>query len=200
MLMTCDFRLSQSIKYFRTTWSQGRSSLLIWFNKLSLLVHFWIKNDSDWQRKNSCWGETILLNWYFIQIKNYWNPFSLISSQVGKIVRFWESPGIIFPFWAREELVSDSTFDLRDFLRKLVTYFVAELNFSFWSGASVKYIKRLYRIAKKQCQRTMKIRAIVFIGVSYARFKILEVPGYSVTWLKLLLNVQFVRSGQNVSI
>ena len=68
-LMTSHFRLSQPIKYFRAAWSQGRSSLLIWFNKLSLLVHFWIKNDSDWQRENTCWGETILLNWYFIQIK-----------------------------------------------------------------------------------------------------------------------------------
>ena len=68
-LITRNFRFSQRIKYFRTAWSKGRSSLLIWFNKLSLLVYIWIKNDSDWQRKNACWGETILLNWYFIHIK-----------------------------------------------------------------------------------------------------------------------------------
>ena len=191
--MTGHFRLGQFIKYFRTAGSQGRSSLLIWFNKLSLLVHFWIKDDSDWQWENSCWGETILLNWYFIWIKNYINPFSVVfwfslsSSQVGNVVRFWESPEMIFPFWAKEELVSDSTFDLRDFLRKLVTYFVAELNFSFWSGASVKYIKRLYRMAKKQCQRTMKIRAMVFIGVSYVRVKILREPGNTAPrWLDQL--------------
>ena len=65
-------------------------------------------------------------------------PFSLISSHWGKVVRFWESTEMQFPFCAMEELVSDAIFDLRDFLRMLVTYFVAEFNFSFWSGASVK--------------------------------------------------------------
>ena len=46
-------------------------------------------------------------------------------------------------------------------------------------------------MAKKQCQRTMKIRAIVFIGVSYVELE------YRRSQYFLIENL-YVRSGQNV--